>query len=375
MERHKDNCARANKRGKISIFTSTIVIITVLLILGLLFLGFQYRFLLFPKPLTLSSSQDIKARFVIDAPEPYHVGDLLPVTFEIEARDGVTFQMPDLDFTGQNKIDLKNKSDIKKEKRRGGYSLSVHYLLTSWDVGKYDIPMGALSYQKSQGGKETYQVPSLNFEIVSLLPQNKSTEELLALPLKPAKKPMGLPPNYQYLWWFLIGAVIIVLIFILIKFFSKLWTKKTAQTVTDPLFIEPAHIIALRRLEALLKEKYPERGEYKTFYSELSECIREYMENRFQIRALEMTTEEFLDHLTRDACLKYEHQIILEKFLKSSDLVKFAKYIPSAAETDADFGMVRQLIEDTKETSIIPEEQTPSGAEELNNTNLPGEKQ
>ena len=357
MQRPKDTCVGARApRGKISFFSPIVLTISILSILLLIFLGFQFRNQLFPKPLTLASGRDIKAKFTINAVKPFHVGDLLPVTLEFEARNGVTFQMPELEFTGQNQVDLKHKSDIVREKRRGGYSLSVNYLLTSWDVAKYNIPVGPADYKTANGKKGTYQSPNLKFEIVSLLPKNKSSDELLALPLKPAKKPMGLPPKYQYLWWSLIGLIIIGVILLAVIGISKIWKKKTPEMVSGPIPPESAHIIALRRLEALLREQYPERGEYKAFYSELSECIREYMENRFQIRALEMTTEEFLDHLTRNSSLKYEHRVILEEFLRSSDFVKFAKHIPSASETDADFGKARHLIEETKEVPVVPEE-------------------
>jgi hypothetical protein len=112
---------------------------------------------------------------------------------------------------------------------------------------------------------------------------------------------------------------------------------------------EPAHLIALRRLEALQGAGYLEAGDFKTFYSELSEIIREYMENRFQIRALEMTTEEFLVHLTKDNSLTREQQLLLREFLNYSDLVKFAKHLPLLEEADRALAKSRELIEETKE--------------------------
>src|SRR5690348_14825320 len=99
MQRLKDTSAGAPARQKRTFLSPIIISVTILLVLLLLFLGFQFRFLIFPNPLSLSPGQDIKARFTINAVKPFHVGDLLPVTLELEARDGVTFPMPNLEIT------------------------------------------------------------------------------------------------------------------------------------------------------------------------------------------------------------------------------------------------------------------------------------
>ncbi len=63
---------------------------------------------------------------------------------------------------------------------------------------------------------------------------------------------------------------------------------------------DPAHVIALRDLERLMSEKLWEKGEIKAYYTRLTEILRQYLENRFSVYSLEMTTDETLD----DSCKK-----------------------------------------------------------------------
>ncbi|MHC5184367.1 MAG: hypothetical protein ACYSPI_08845, partial [Planctomycetota bacterium] len=76
-------------------------------------------------------------------------------------------------------------------------------------------------------------------------------------------------------------------------------------------------------------ENLVEQGRIKEFYEKLSTCLRHYIENRFQLRAPEQTTEEFLEQLKTSDALRLEHKQQLQKFLEHSDLVKFARYEPN----------------------------------------------
>jgi hypothetical protein len=92
---------------------------------------------------------------------------------------------------------------------------------------------------------------------------------------------------------------------------------------------EPAHIIALRELDRIKNEKLWQKDKIKEFYSDVTETLRIYIEDRFDIPAMEQTTDEILTNF------KYRKELINEKLfgnlsqiLSLADLVKFAKYIP-----------------------------------------------
>ena len=89
----------------------------------------------------------------------------------------------------------------------------------------------------------------------------------------------------------------------------------------------------------------------KEIYIELSDIVRHYLENRFILRAPEMTTEEFLDKLKDTDMLSYDQKILLKDFLFHCDLVKFARYGPTEKEIDSSFKSAENLVDQTKRTA------------------------
>ena len=103
------------------------------------------------------------------------------------------------------------------------------------------------------------------------------------------------------------------------------------------------HQRAKKRLEqARLRASDPE-----AFVTEVSQIVREYLEERFGYRAPEETTEEFLEEMRSSPLLTGEHQQNLSSFLQFCDLVKFAGYNPSGTELDQLFETAAGFVEVT----------------------------
>ena len=105
---------------------------------------------------------------------------------------------------------------------------------------------------------------------------------------------------------------------------------------------------AYERLEDLLKGDLLVRGEWEQYYLTLSDIVRRYFEERFEIRAPEMTSEEFLMSLKNFGGLPAESKILLEEFLGVCDMVKFAKHAPDAAQAQKDTVLARRLVDETR---------------------------
>jgi len=89
------------------------------------------------------------------------------------------------------------------------------------------------------------------------------------------------------------------------------------------------------------------RGEHKLLFTQLSEILRRYFENRYFIKALEETTSEIsnsLEEVNIENVAKNSALSILE----FSDLVKFAKYIPAELEVENQFRELENFIHQTK---------------------------
>jgi hypothetical protein len=86
------------------------------------------------------------------------------------------------------------------------------------------------------------------------------------------------------------------------------------------------------------------------WYVELSAIVRRYLENRFNLRAPELTTEEFLREARRSSELTREHRDLLTAFLEGCDRVKFAGYVPGESESLEALASARRFVEETRMT-------------------------
>jgi len=170
--------------------------------------------------------------------------------------------------------------------------------------------------------------------------------------IRDIKPPVEIPNGLEWLWWTL-GALAVVVIALLLW---RWWRKRKANVHVPPPV--PAHIRAKQKLaEALALISQP-----KPFVIAVSDTARMYLEERFQFRAPERTTEEFLRELSATNLLMKEQKESLGNFLASCDLVKFAKYEPGEKELHELHGSAVRLVEETE-----PEENAESGKRESGN--------
>jgi len=85
--------------------------------------------------------------------------------------------------------------------------------------------------------------------------------------------------------------------------------------------------------------------------------VRRYLEDRFVVRAPEMTTEEFLEATARSAVLQPGQRQLLGDFLAESDLVKFARHVPTLADSDRVLGAAERFVDETAIREQLPAEE------------------
>lgn len=161
--------------------------------------------------------------------------------------------------------------------------------------------------------------------------------------LRDIKAPVYFPPGH-FLWWLIFLALLIGGITAWV-YFRKAKGRKIEEPPADT---RSPWEIARDEFDALAGSGLLERREFKAYYSRLSDIVRKYFENRFRVRAPEMTTEEFLWSLEDSRDLTAGQKKALKNFLDSCDVVKFAKYVPRADEGKESFRLARELVEATK---------------------------
>lgn len=111
----------------------------------------------------------------------------------------------------------------------------------------------------------------------------------------------------------------------------------------------PAHITALEALNALLYGEGWKTAQKKEYYSTLTDTVRRYLEERFDIYALEKTTREIIADL-KNADISDDDKVYLKKILSQADMVKFAKFSPEDADGYSSLKQSIEFVERTKKS-------------------------
>ena len=125
------------------------------------------------------------------------------------------------------------------------------------------------------------------------------------------------------------------------------------QALVPTLPPRPAHEVAREALDALEAAGLLERGEIKTYHIRLSDILRVYVEGRFGVDAMEMTTGEVLDGLNRTDADRGAVADV-RRALDRCDLVKFAKLRPAISECRELLPLARRVVDVTAPVEPVP---------------------
>ncbi len=156
--------------------------------------------------------------------------------------------------------------------------------------------------------------------------------------LRDIKPPIEIPNGWEWLAWVLGGMALAALAY----FAWRYWRKRSEQLAYVPPV--PPHVRAKQKLEEALKLI----AQPKPFCTLVSDTIRLYLEERFNFRAPERTTEEFLHELRNTDLLLPDQKTSLGEFLTRCDLVKFARYEPGEPELRDLYESAVRLVEETE---------------------------
>ncbi len=218
--------------------------------------------------------------------------------------------------------------------------------ITSWDSGLHVIP----PLKAVIGSVTLYSEP--------ILLSVKTVELVGEQDIRDIKGIIEVPFS---LWdWILarqfqVGLVITILILLIIGYFIYRKYANKPKDISEEQIVpkEEADIIANRKLNELESKKVWQAGNVKEYHSQLSFIVREYIENRFEINALEQTTDEISMLLVSHPEINKTDLQQLIQMLQLADMAKFAKQKPIGVENEQALKVGYSFIEKTK---IIAEE-------------------
>lgn len=268
------------------------------------------------------------------------IGDKIRYSLVVSAKNDIEVEFPDFEGNLGN-FNLKDFGS-GKQVFWGRQKITRWYILDTYVIGKQTLPKALVKYRR-QGESDWDRLESeeKEIEVKSLLDKPGVKREL-----RPIKDPLDFPSRGRYV---LLGILILLFILAGIVIF-----RKKRKNSALPLDLPPAHQIALQKLNELKAKGLIAQGKIKEYYIEISGIIRHYIEDRFKLSAVEMTSEEFLLKARDAQELSLKQKDLLSDFLLSCDLVKFARYSPSEKEIEAVFESAKRFIEETKKEINAP---------------------
>jgi len=270
------------------------------------------------------------------------IGDQVKFELMLTVPAGSRVQWPMLLDTLTGNVEILRKSGIDTvSSDKDKFTLKQEILISSFDSGSYVVRPIIFKYSQ-KGDTLTYSTETGPVTLDVQTIQTDSSKDI-----KPIKPPLSAPVTFRELLpW--IGRVLLILGLAGLVYFYLKKRKQNKPVVTTRLNTSvPPYEAAIEALESLRLKKLWQSGRIKEYYSEMTDIVREYIELRFPVRALEMTTGEIYAAL-RQTDVNSSAREKLNQALVLADLVKFAKEQPLPLENDLSLNQCMDFVRETK---------------------------
>jgi len=274
--------------------------------------------------------------------------DTLVVEFEAAGATDTVVTFPDLS-TGLDDFEVVDTQIVDDRLGDGGEVIKGQRVrLEPMVTGAVSLPAFRFEYVlKGQVEAKELVTEAVEIEVSSVLGEKAEDGKIAEI-----EGVVGLRDSRFLMWWAIIGFIVLAVLAVAAV---KIVDRMTRQKYEAKRVFRTAHEIALRRLKELEGEGFVSAGQLKVFYERVSNILRYYVEDRFNIKAPERTTEEFLNELKFDYTLAVGDKDSLEQFLRHCDLVKFAKHEPDDEQVRLTVDLVRDFIDRTRSDESLVE--------------------
>jgi len=267
------------------------------------------------------------------------IGDQKTLKFKVQLQAGDKFVFPTpenpitegVEIVGVPKMDTVGVKD-------GFIEIESQLIVTSFDSGSYRLPPFPAYRIKNNGETDTLWFDGGPLEVTTI--------QIDTTTYKPfdVKSQLNYPFTIkEALPWAGIVILVAALAFLIYKVIKN---RMENRDIFGRAKVEdPAHIVALRRLEKIRNGKIWLKDQ-KQFFTDVTDTLREYMEKRYSIQTMEKTSNEILEELSK-VNMEPKVYMELEELLKLSDLVKFAKYSADEQECERTIPMSVRFVNAT----------------------------
>ncbi len=271
------------------------------------------------------------------------VGDHITLRLEVKHPAGSQVVLPQLQREWQPFEVVEQTPPETIENGDGTATTGKEIIVTLFEPGQYLTPRLVVTHRPQDGSVEELAAPVISLNVTSVL-----TEDMELRDLKPQAM-MAVPP----LWPWVVGGLLLTILVTGSLAGAGLWVyhrwfRKSAPVDFPAPIIDtrPPELIAHAELDRIEALALPAQNRIKEHYSLVSDCLRQYIEGRYQIPALEQTSQELRTAFRRSNVAMPDVAGFMG-ILSESDLVKFARYRPGSDDVDNLVDRARTVVDTT----------------------------
>lgn len=224
------------------------------------------------------------------------------------------------------------------------FIISKQFALTFFDSGTYYIPSQKLSLLDKEIELDSFKV--------TINPVKIDTTKQGLYDIKPIMKSNT---KFDFLFWLYI--LIFIIVFCTFLYFKNHILSFFTINKLEVEYLTP-YEKAVTELSKIKDLNYLSEIDIKTYYSDLTFVIRNFIEEKIIDNALECTTKELIQKLSllkTSKKLNFSNSTLknIEDVFSRADLVKFAKYEPDTQSASTDLETLTKELEKIK--LILPE--------------------
>jgi hypothetical protein len=249
-------------------------------------------------------------------------------------REGIVEVAPGVEVHTRGDIDTTKIDNNRLQLRR-------QLLIQPWDSGEVVIPGLALV-----AGADTFRSNDMALKVYTADVDTMTTVHDMVGAIAPSRHFWDFLPNWIADYWWAYLLVILALAAAGVAY----WLHKKGglrAAISSPAKPVPPYERAIAELETLRTRQLCERGQEREFYTELTEILREYLEGRFGINAMEMTTTQ-IKTAVRSNSTTAASGTLMNDVLEMADFVKFAKMRPLPEDNVRSYAQALNFVENTK---------------------------
>ena len=278
------------------------------------------------------------------------IADQVLYGFDLKGvEEGTMFAFPQVKDTLMQGVDIVAdwKIDtLKINKGKNGQSATLDLqggiVITSFEEGQYALPPLTLQRRSREGVVDTLVFDSQMLQ-VRTMPVDTATFKVHDI-----KGQIRYPVTFrEVLPWVVLGLGIAGILALAVWLIARYMRKRSGESEK----MEPAHIVALRKLDKYRGNKMWAPEKQKAFYSGITDTLREYIDARYDISAMEMTTAEIMGGLKKTD-VSDELQEGLKDLFERADFVKFAKFTASDEDNAAALPLAVRFVTSTYQLDV-----------------------